>query len=115
MPQLPDISHYKLHKTIVDIDLDGVVVPGLTGRFFQRREGGSTATAGLYSLAGQELFLSWGYRHEPHCAWTSYRFAEGWTAPHAGCPRIRTAGDALILDAGVTEIRLNSPQPLSGG
>ncbi len=57
------------------------------------------ATAGLYSLSGQELFLSWGYREEAHCSWTSYRRSDGWTPPHEGCPRIRVTNGTLFLPA----------------
>lgn len=98
MRQIPDISRYQVNKTIVNIDLDGVVIPGLTGEFFWRREGGRTATAGRYSFAGVRLFLSWGYRGEAHCAWTSYFAGGEWTAPHAGCPRISRESGALLID-----------------
>ena len=78
-------------------DLDGFVVPGLIGEFFWRREGGRTATAGRYSYAGVRLFLSWGYRDQAHCAWTSYFIDGGWTSPHPGCPIVRHDGGNLSV------------------
>ena len=98
MPLIPDISRYQVNKTIADIDLDGVVIPGLTGEFFWRQEGGRTATAGRYSYAGVKLFLSWGYRGEAHCAWTSYFVGNQWIEPHRGCPRVTRDHGVLVVD-----------------
>lgn len=97
VPAIPDISRYQVNKTIIDIDLDGVTIPGLTGEFFWRQEGGRTATVGRYSYDGVKLFMSWGYRGEAHCAWTSYFAGDQWTVPHRGCPRIvRRPGAVLV-------------------
>jgi hypothetical protein len=93
--QIPDISDYRLHRTVYDIDLEGVVVPGLTGQFYEREEDGRTATAGRYTLAGEEIFIAWGYRDEAHCAWTAYRQRDGWTTPHRGCPRVRVENGTI--------------------
>ena len=98
MPLIPDISCYQVNKTVVDVDLDGVVIPGLTGEFFWREEGGRMATAGRYSYVGVRLFISWGYRGEAHCAWTSYFVGDRWTPPQAGCPRIIHEPGALLID-----------------
>lgn len=96
---LPRTVDYTPHLTVPDIDLEGQVVPGLTGEFFRRREGARTATVGLYRYRGVELFMAWGYVGEEHCRWTAYRRTGGeWTAPHAGCPRVRRSGDLLELD-----------------
>lgn len=76
------------------VELEGLIMPGLTGEFFEREEGGRMATAGRYSLGGVELFLAWGYRDEAHCAWTAYRHDAGWTTPHRGCPRPRAVHEA---------------------
>jgi len=93
--QIPDISGYSLHRTVHNIDLEGVVVPGLTGRFYEREEEGRIATAGCYSLAGDEIFIAWGFRDEAHCAWTAYRLKEGWSKPHRGCPRVRVENGTI--------------------
>ncbi len=93
-----------------DIDLEGLAVPGLTGEFFEREEGGRTATAGRYSLRGHELFLAWGYRDEAHCAWTAYRHGAGWTTPHRGCPRQREV-DKAIARPGAQSARTGSGEP----
>jgi hypothetical protein len=106
MTHLPDISLYILNKVIQDVDLEGVPVPGLIGNFYRRPEAGRTGTAGVYLLAGQELFISWGYADEAHCAWTAYRSGGGWTIPHQGCPRVRLGDGSLSLDTGVSLIRL---------
>lgn len=104
---MPDISQFKAHLIIADVDLEGTVVPGLTGEFFSREESGRTATAGRYSYEGAELFIAWGYRDEPHCAWTSYRSrGGGWAPPHQGCPRVTHTQTAVLLDTGEEVIRL---------
>ncbi|BCJ77869.1 hypothetical protein CS0771_74130 [Catellatospora sp. IY07-71] len=96
---LPRTADYTLHRTVPDIDLEGHVVPGLTGEFYRRPEGAVTATVGLYRYRDAELFMAWGYVGEEHCRWTAYRRPDGaWTAPHAGCPRVRRRGELLELD-----------------
>jgi hypothetical protein len=95
VPQIPDISDYKLHRTVHDVDLEGIVVPGLTGQFFERDENGRVATVGCYTLKGEEIFMAWGYRDDAHCSWTAYRQRDGWTAPHRGCPRPRAVNEAI--------------------
>ncbi|MEV4412129.1 hypothetical protein [Catellatospora sp. NPDC049609] len=96
---LPRTAEYTLHRTVPDIDLEGHVVPGLTGEFYRRPEGLRTATVGLYRYRGVDLFMAWGYVGEEHCRWTAYRRTAGdWTAPHEGCPRVRRSGDLLELD-----------------
>ncbi len=89
-----------------DVALEGTTVPGLTGRFFERREGDRWATVGCYSYDGAELFRAWGYRDEAHCAWTSYRDGGEWTVPHRGCPRLRWTAMDLQIDTGHTVIHL---------
>lgn len=83
---LPDLSQFRLHKVIDDIDLDGVVIPGLRGSFHRRGK----ETAGLYTYEGREIFCAWGYVGEEHCRFTAYRRRGGWTPPHAGCPELDT-------------------------
>jgi hypothetical protein len=106
---IPDISTYFAHKIVPDIDLEGVIVPGLTGCFFRRAQDGRTASAGRYSFQDKELFLSWGYADEPHCAWTTYRSLRGdWTSPHEGCPRVRAEAGRLLIDTGERVIALST-------
>lgn len=99
MTSLPRLAEYAPHRTVSDVDLEGHVVPGLTGEFFRRPEDGRTASVGLYRYLGVELFMAWGYVDEEHCRWTAYRGADGvWTSPHEGCPRVRRSGEQLELD-----------------
>lgn len=92
---LPELSRYALHKVIDDIDLEGVVVPGLRATFHRRAVDDRIETVGLYAYGGVELFMAWGYVGEPHCRYTAYRLDAGWSPPHPGCPSVRvlrTAG-----------------------
>ncbi|GAA1379516.1 hypothetical protein [Catellatospora chokoriensis] len=99
MTALPRLAEYAPHRIVSDIDLEGHVVPGLTGEFFRRPEDGRTATVGLYRYLGIELFMAWGYVGEEHCRWTAYRRTDGgWGPPHPGCPRVRRSGEQLELD-----------------
>jgi hypothetical protein len=98
--ELPDLSGYRLHKVVDDVDLDGVVVRGLRGSF--HRSG--TRTVGVYSYAGAELFMAWGYVGEPHCRYTALRRPDGsWEPPRPGCPpvsRICDGGRVTALTLG---------------
>jgi hypothetical protein len=106
---IPDISLYKAHRVVEDVDLEGFIVPGLTGHFYEREEGERIATAGQYRYRGEELFMAWGYRDEPHCAWTAYRKVRGdWTVPHQGCPRVRSMPAAIVVETGEREILLRT-------
>ena len=106
MRQIPDISQYAEYRAEPDVSLEGRSVPGLTGRYYQRRDGDRWATIGHYSYDGEELFCAWGYRDEAHCAWTSYRDGGEWTVPHRGCPRLRWSDSELLIDTGRSPIRL---------
>jgi hypothetical protein len=86
---LPDLSDYRLHRVIEDIDLDGTVVPGLRGSFFRRPCGVRTQTVGLYEYDESVLFMAWGYVDEEHCRFTALRRDDGsWQAPRPGCPEV---------------------------
>jgi len=87
--RLPDLRAYQIHKVIDDIDLEGVVVPGLRGTFHRRPRDGRVETVGLYAYRGAELFMAWGLVGEAHCRYTAYRSDDGWTSPELGCPAIR--------------------------
>lgn len=108
--ELPDLASYTPHKVIDDIDLEGVVIPGLRADFLRRPLSGRVATVGVYRLRGIEIFMAWGYVGEPHCRWTAYRRDDGvgggWTAPHQGCPRLRRVEHALLLETGERVIEL---------
>jgi hypothetical protein len=97
---LPDLSEYRVHKVIDDVDLDGIVVPGLRGAFYRRPEGSLTSTVGLYSYAGVELFMAWGYVGEAHCRYTALRGADGsWGPPLSGCPPVSKVCDGGLVTA----------------
>lgn len=109
MTTLPRLAEYTPHRIVPDIDLEGHVVPGLTGEFYRRPEDGRTATVGLYRYRGDELFMAWGYVGEEHCRWTAYRRSDGaWTAPHQGCPRVRRDGDLIQLDLDGERVALHT-------
>lgn len=82
---LPDLRQFQLHKVIDDVDFEGEPVPGLRGRFYRRRD----ESVGVYDLAGQEVFMAWGYVGEEHCRFNAVRRADGiWDSPRPGCPDV---------------------------
>lgn len=87
---LPDLSEYRLHRVIDDIDLDGVVVPGLRGSFFRRPSGARVHTVGRYEYAAGPVLMAWGYVGEEHCRFTALHQPDGsWGPPQPGCPPVR--------------------------
>ncbi|MEV1287910.1 hypothetical protein [Micromonospora sp. NPDC049679] len=91
---LPDLSEYRPHKVVTDVDLEGVVVPGLSATFHRRAAGSRVRTVGVYRYAGVELFMAWGYVGEPHCRFTALRRSDGsWGPPRPGCPPVAKARD----------------------
>ncbi|MFC0533814.1 hypothetical protein [Phytohabitans kaempferiae] len=105
--ELPDLSGYRLHKVINDVDLDGVVVRGLRGSFHRRADGpvgSAVLTVGVYSYAGADLLMAWGYVGEPHCRFNAVRRADGsWEPPRQGCPpvtRVHDGGQVTALTLG---------------
>jgi len=88
---LPDLSLFYPYKEIDDVDLDGVVIPGLSAGFHRRAAGGRVETVGVYRFAGAEVFMAWGYVGEAHCRFTAYADPTyGWGAPRRGCPSVDT-------------------------
>jgi hypothetical protein len=102
--ELPDLSGYQLHKVVENVDLDGVVVHGLCGRFHRRATDSGVLTVGVYSYAGAELMMAWGYVGEPHCRFNALRGPDGsWEAPRQGCPpvsRVHDGGQVTALTLG---------------
>src|SRR5690606_31661292 len=120
---LPDLSTYRLHRVIPDVDLDGIVVPGLTATFHRRAEGDRIHTVGVYRYAGTTLVMAWGYVGEAHCRYTAVRRPDGaWDPPRPGCPRverIREGGRVRALRIGAWVLPAASdaagaPLPSSG-
>lgn len=88
--QLPDLSGYRLHRTVDDAEFEGVAVPGLRAEFFRRGEQGRLASAGRYAYGGRELLLAWGYVDEAHCRFSAVRVdGDRWSHPMPGCPQVR--------------------------
>jgi hypothetical protein len=112
---LPDLSAFSPHRVVVDADLDGVVVPGLRAVFHRRPGVAGTESVGVYSYAGEEIFMAWGYVGEEHCRWTALRDAAGrWGAPAPGCPPVGTCWDggrvtALTVGDHVLPMDLSDP------
>ncbi|WP_018351051.1 hypothetical protein [Longispora albida] len=90
------MSEFSWHRTIEDVDFEGVPVPGLRGEFYRRPAGTGTESVGVYSYAGDEVFLAWGFVGEAHCRYAALRLADGTWDTRRGCPRIR-----VLLDDGV--------------
>ncbi|MGH3734798.1 MAG: hypothetical protein ACRDT6_04125 [Micromonosporaceae bacterium] len=85
---------------IEDIDFDGAAVPGLRGAFYRR----DRESVGVYSYAGREVFMSWGYVGEEHCRFTAVRRPDGvWARPRHGCPEVRVLTDAT----GITGVEVH--------
>ncbi|WP_173079385.1 hypothetical protein [Phytohabitans rumicis] len=93
---------------IENVDLDGVVVPGLRGSFHRRRGEAASddavasriSTVGVYRFAGVDLLMAWGYVGEPHCRFTSVRRPDGtWEPPRPGCPPVTRVHDGGLVTA----------------
>ncbi|MEV4349658.1 hypothetical protein AB0J83_34805 [Actinoplanes sp. NPDC049596] len=97
---LPDLSEYRLHRTVADAPFEGVPVPGLSAEFYRRPDGERVASVGRYSYGGRDLLLAWGYVDEEHCRQSAVHDAAsgGWHRPTDGCPAVRVerAGDEVI-------------------
>jgi hypothetical protein len=93
---LPDLSLFCPYKNIDDVDLDGVVVPGLSAGFHRRAAGGRVETVGVYRYAGVEVFMAWGYVGEAHCRFTAFHEGPaGWGAIRPGCPDLAEVTDRV--------------------
>lgn len=87
---IPDLTTFRPHKVIDDIDIDGVAVPGLRGAFYRRERPAGLESVGVYSFAEGEVFMAWGYVGEEHCRYTAVRRPDGsWAPPYSGCPKLR--------------------------
>jgi hypothetical protein len=99
------LAYFRPYKIIDDIDLEGVVVPGLRCEFLHHQEGERMAMVGRYTYAGREVFRAWGYVGEEHCRYFTVRGLDGeWERPQAGCPRVRVLAD----EEGVAGLAMHS-------
>jgi hypothetical protein len=94
----PNLAQFRPYSVIEDIDLDGVVVPGLRAEFLRREVGGRTAMVGRYSYSGRDVFQAWGYLDEEHCRYFAVYGVDGrLEAAQAGCPRVRVLSDGSAV------------------
>jgi hypothetical protein len=93
LPRLADFTH---HKTLRDIDFDGVHIPGLDAAFYRRPVGDRLLSVGVYRFRGAETHRAWGWVGDAHCSWHAYRTGgpEAFAGPFPGCPPLRVLGDA---------------------
>lgn len=96
IPQLADFEPYRI---VDDVDLHGVVVPGLRAEYLRR----GTRIATAYRYRDRDLFVAWGYAQEEHCRYFVVLGADGcWEEPQAGCPRARAIKvNGRLLGVGV--------------
>lgn len=86
-PALPELSAYRLHRTVAAADLDGAVVPGLSAEFLHRPCGDRVASVGRYWYRGATVLLAWGWTDEAHCSFSSIAAGDDdWSLPQPGCP-----------------------------
>lgn len=84
--RVPHLADFEPYRIVDDVELHGVVVPGLRAEYL--RSGRKLATA--YSYNGNDLFVAWGYAEEEHCRYFAVVGVDGlWEDPQAGCPRAR--------------------------
>lgn len=88
--EIPHLADFTFHKTLPDIDFDGVPLVGLDADFYRRPVGNRLLSVGVYRFGGSETHRAWGWVGEEHCAWHAYRDPEaGFDGPHEGCPLLR--------------------------
>lgn len=89
-----DLDDWYLHRTVTDVDVDGLVLPGVTGRFHRRPHGVRTASIGVFTT-DDDCFAAWGYVGETHCRFHATRRADGgWNTAVPGCPVLRPVAEA---------------------
>ncbi len=89
--ELPQLTDFTFHKTLRDVDFDGVPIAGLDADFYRRPVAGRLLSVGVYRFAGAETHRAWGWVGEEHCSWHAYRdpASGGFDGPFRGCPELR--------------------------
>ncbi|MEU8657411.1 hypothetical protein [Actinoplanes philippinensis] len=95
---LPDLTTYAPHRSTLDAEFEGTVVPGLRADFYRRADGDRVASVGRYSYRGRDVLMAWGYVDEKHCRQHAVHSVHGWSTVADGCPDGR-------LDGGRFEVR----------
>jgi hypothetical protein len=94
----PNLAYFRPYAVVDDIDLDGVVVPGLRAEFLRREAGCRTVMVSRYSYSGRDVFQAWGYQDEEHCRYFAVYGVDGrLEAAQAGCPRVRVLSDGSSI------------------
>lgn len=89
--ELPLLTEFTFHKTLLDVDFEGVPMTGLDADFYRRPVGDRLLSVGVYRFAGAETHRAWGWVGEEHCSWHAYRdpVSGGFDGPYRGCPDLR--------------------------
>lgn len=104
--ELPLLTEFTFHKTLHDVDFEGVPIRGLDADFYRRPVGDRLLSVGVYRFGGVETHRAWGWVGEEHCAWHAYRDADSgrFDGPFRGCPDLRV----LAASAGPYGFELGS-------
>lgn len=106
--ELPQLTDFTFHKTLLDVDFEGVPIRGLDADFYRRPVAGRLLSVGVYRFAGAETHRAWGWVGEEHCSWHAYRSADGFDGPFRGCPDLRVLsarGQAFGFELGSGGLR----------
>jgi hypothetical protein len=89
--ELPLLTEFTFHKTLRDVDFEGVPIRGLDADFYRRPVDGRLLSVGVYRFEGAETHRAWGWVGEEHCAWHAYRDVDSgrFEGPFQGCPGLR--------------------------
>ncbi|GIE76841.1 hypothetical protein Aph02nite_27910 [Actinoplanes philippinensis] len=89
------MTTYAPHRSALDAEFEGTIVPGLRADFYRRADGDRIASVGRYSYRGRDVLMAWGYTDEKHCRQHAVRSVHGWSAVADGCPDVRLDGDSF--------------------
>lgn len=82
----PNIKNWHYYKTKTLVDIEGVVYPFLSAKFYEKKINDEEWTCGIYSHQDTPILMAWGRRKDRHCSFNAVYRDGRWQNIISGCP-----------------------------
>lgn len=84
-----DLSGWQHVKTREDYGYEGISIPGLQQKVYERTVNGVEISVGVFSYKNAPAYIAWGLKRDEHCSFHARLCSKSMVQKvHAGCPDV---------------------------